>query len=59
MNAKSLNRLAWLFSLAWVGNLGAGMIPALQYEPSPLATAPVMLILGALFAAGRKSDEPK
>ncbi len=56
---RTRDRLCWLFSLAWVGNLVAGMIPSLEYEPSPLATAPVMLILGAMFATGRRKNDDR
>jgi hypothetical protein len=46
----------WLVGAGWLGNLVAGMIPALEYEPSALVTAPMMLVLGAVFAAARKDE---
>jgi hypothetical protein len=49
------DRLTWIAAVGWLANLVAGMIPALHYEPSLIANGPFMLILGALYGAGRAS----
>ncbi len=57
MTPRGRDRIVWLFSVAWVANLAAGIAPWLDYEADPIATAPVMLVLGAVFAASRKDEK--
>lgn len=49
--------LAWVVGLGWLANLIAGMVPPLGYEPSLAVNAPMMLILGALYASGKKDQD--
>lgn len=53
------DRLTNIVALGWLANLLAGMIPALDYTPSLIANAPLMLILGAMYAAKRSRNDPE
>lgn len=51
----------WIVSIGWLINLVAGMIPSLQYDPSLIVNAPMLLVLGAVFnSRGKKakSNDP-
>lgn len=44
----------WVVGGGWLANLMAGMIPPLHYEPSLIANAPMMLVLGAVYMDARR-----
>lgn len=46
-----------LVATMWVLNLGAGMIPALNYDPSEAVNGIFMVIVGSLFVAN-KTEKP-
>lgn len=51
----------WLIRVVatmWVLNLGAGMIPPLNYDPSEAVNGIFMLIVGSLFVAN-KTERPE
>lgn len=54
VSERTRSAFCWMVALGWLANLAAGMIPALNYQPNELATAPMMLVLGSLLAAKRK-----
>ncbi len=57
MSPRARASFCWLVGVGWMANLAAGMIPGLHYQPSALVTAPMMLVLGAVFATRRKDDD--
>ena len=48
-----------LVSAMWAGNLLAGMIPALNYQPSEAVNGIFMAIVGSLFLAGKAQQTEK
>lgn len=56
MSVRARIAFCWLVGVGWLGNLVAGMIPALGYSPSELVTAPLMLVLGVVFADAKRKD---
>lgn len=51
----------WLIRLVatmWALNLGAGMIPGLNYDPSEAVNGIFMVIVGSLFVAN-KAEKPQ
>lgn len=56
VSARSRDAFCWLVGLGWLANLIVGMTPAVGWEPVPYeaVTPPMMLVLGAAFAVGRR-----
>lgn len=48
-----------LVATMWVLNLGAGMIPALNYDPSEAVNGIFMVIVGSLFVANKAERSDK
>lgn len=57
MGAQQYGWVIRLVSAMWACNLIAGMIPALEYQPSEAVNGIFMAIVGSLFLAGKTVKE--
>lgn len=57
MSERSKSLFCLLVGVGWLANLVAGMIPPLHYESSLVVNAPMMLVLGAVFATRKGKAE--